>query len=306
MYRLPWYGQIALTAFASATLLNLNGLKSSFTCTGVFLRTTFPKKGLGTGGEVEELSGLVFGDEFADGPTAVFGEAGVNARAFGLGLKDVALTFSLFAATSAFAASAFLIDCALVPVPEGFGAACVALLDDCDGDFLPLNGGMDWMTILILAVLAAVAVGVLVATMEGLLTSFDIVEPVPETLPELDGTTLFVAVGVGGLAAGVALSAAVAPIARACVDEASLVDFSIIARCFSSSLARIFTRSSGIGLFNLKPWLNLSRSAMRFSLSLLTNAWRFWVNRCFSCVTNSRNAGSASAGGCTTYTVYNG
>lgn len=106
------------------------------------------------------------------------------------------------------------------------------------------------MTILILAFLAAVAVGVLVATMEGLLTSFDIAEPVPKTLPELDGTTLFVAVGVGGLAAGVALSAAVAPIARACVDEASLVDFSIIARCFSSSLARIFTRSSGIGLFN--------------------------------------------------------
>jgi len=44
----------ALTALASATLLNLNGLKSSFTCTGVFLSTTFPKKGLGTGGEVED------------------------------------------------------------------------------------------------------------------------------------------------------------------------------------------------------------------------------------------------------------
>lgn len=46
-----WY---ALTALASTTLLNLNGLKSSLTCTGVFLSPTFPKKGLGTGGEVED------------------------------------------------------------------------------------------------------------------------------------------------------------------------------------------------------------------------------------------------------------
>jgi len=133
-----------LTALASATLLNLNGLKSSLTCTGVFLSATFPKNGLGTGGEVEELAGLFLGDEFADGPTAVFGEAGVNATAFGLGLKDVALTLSLFAATSAFAASAFLVDCTPEPDPEGFAAVCVALLDGCvDGcGFLPLKAGM--------------------------------------------------------------------------------------------------------------------------------------------------------------------
>jgi hypothetical protein len=48
--RVSWY---LLTALASATLLNLNGLKSSLTCTGVFLSTIFPKNGLGTGGEVE-------------------------------------------------------------------------------------------------------------------------------------------------------------------------------------------------------------------------------------------------------------
>jgi len=117
------------------------------TCTGFFLSTVFPKKGLGTGGEVEEPSGLVLGegDEFADGPTVVFGEAGVNAKAFGLGLKDVALTFSLFAALSAFAASAFLEDCALGPDPEDFVVACVELLDGCVAwcDFLPLKGGMD-------------------------------------------------------------------------------------------------------------------------------------------------------------------
>jgi hypothetical protein len=107
------------------------------------------------------------------------------------------------------------------------------------------------MTIFILPFLVAVEVGVLVETIDGLAASFDEVEPVlPETLPEVDDVTLLGTVGVGGLAAGVALSAAVAPIARACADPASLVDFSMIARCFSSSLARILTRSSGIGLFN--------------------------------------------------------
>lgn len=39
-------------------------------------------------------------------------------------------------------------------------------------------------------------------------------------------------------------------IARACEDSASFVDFSLIWRCFSSSLARIGTRSSGMGLLS--------------------------------------------------------
>jgi threonine dehydratase len=104
------------------------------------------------------------------------------------------------------------------------------------------------MTILILAFLPDVEVGALVDTTDGLAASFE--EAIPETLPEVDGVALLVPVGVGGVTAGVALSAAVAPIARACVDEASLVDFSMMARCLSSSLARILTRSSGMGLFN--------------------------------------------------------
>jgi hypothetical protein len=106
------------------------------------------------------------------------------------------------------------------------------------------------MTILILAFLPDVEVGAFVDTTDGLAASFEEVEPVLEILPEVDGVTLLVPVGVGGIAAGVALSAAVAPIARACVDAASLVDFSMMARCLSSSLARILTRSSGMGLFN--------------------------------------------------------
>ena len=181
----------------------------------------------------------------------------MNATAFGLGLKDVALTLSLFAAaTSAFAASAFLVDCTPGPDPEGFVALCVALLDACvvDCDFLPLKGGMGWITILILPFLEGAVEGVLEAMTEGLLTSFEEVVLVPETLPEVDGTTLFAIGTVGGLITvgvpGVPLSAAVAPMARACVDAASLADFSMMARCFSSFLAIIFTRSSGMGLFN--------------------------------------------------------
>lgn len=42
------------------------------------------------------------------------------------------------------------------------------------------------------------------------------------------------------------------PMARAWLDSASFVDFSIIWRCFSASLARIGTRSSGIGLLSYK------------------------------------------------------
>jgi hypothetical protein len=158
----------------------------------------------------------------------------------------------LFEAPSAFAASAALVDCALAPDPAGFVVTCTVVFDGCDAgcDFLPLNGGMGGMTMLILPLLLAAVVDALVATTDGLLTSFEEVTPVPETILEVDVVTLFAVAGVGWLAAGAALSAAVAPIARACVDEASLADFSMMARCFSSSLAIIFTRSSGMGLFN--------------------------------------------------------
>jgi hypothetical protein len=41
-----------------------------------------------------------------------------------------------------------------------------------------------------------------------------------------------------------------APIFRAWAEAASFVDFSLMARCFSSSLARMGTRSSGMGLLS--------------------------------------------------------
>lgn len=186
----------------------------------------------------------------------------MNATAFGFGLNEVALTFNLFAATSSFADSTLLVDCELEADPEAFVVACVAALDGCDAvcDFLPLKGGMAWMTMLILEPLAGAVAGVLELTTEGLLTSFE-EELVPDILPEVDVATLLEVVGTGGLAAGVALSAAVAPMARACAEAASFVDFSMIARCLSSSLARIFTRSPGMGLFN---WQRTVFSQSRF------------------------------------------
>ena len=51
----------ALTALASVTLVNLNGLKSSLTWTGVFFSATLPKKALGVlgvGGDVEDYESV--------------------------------------------------------------------------------------------------------------------------------------------------------------------------------------------------------------------------------------------------------
>lgn len=54
----------------------------------------------------------------------------------------------------------------------------------------------------------------------------------------------------GRLLLGVGFKTELTPMVRACVEEASLVAFSRICFCFSSSLARIGTKSSGMGLFS--------------------------------------------------------
>lgn len=64
-----------------------------------------------------------------------------------------------------------------------------------------------------------------------------------------DGAPLTSAAG-GPRALGALLAVADGPMLRACVDAASLLAFSRIARCFSSSLAKIGTKSSGIGLLS--------------------------------------------------------
>lgn len=108
---------------------------------------------------------------------------------------------------------------------------------------LPLNGGIVWMTIGILLApsLPATSFAVLLAVLPAAATGGFAV----------DG-------GLAGAAGdpsardaeGDALSVAEVLIARACEDSASFVDFSLIWRCFSSSLARIGTRSSGMGLLS--------------------------------------------------------
>lgn len=56
----------------------------------------------------------------------------------------------------------------------------------------------------------------------------------------------------GRVALGVGLRTELVPIVRACVELASLVAFSRICFCFSSSFARIGTKSSGIGLLSCR------------------------------------------------------
>lgn len=82
---------MAATSLALATLLCLNGLKSSLTLTGVpFLIGRLPKKGLGAVGTLSAARGL--GDTAAEAALGL-GETGLKAFAFGFGLNDDALTF---------------------------------------------------------------------------------------------------------------------------------------------------------------------------------------------------------------------
>ena len=60
----------------------------------------------------------------------------------------------------------------------------------------------------------------------------------------------------------VALAGEGKPILRAWEDCASRVAFSLIARCFSSSLASIGTRSSGMGLFSYTNCQKLHRQEL--------------------------------------------
>ena len=99
-----------------------------------------------------------------------------------------------------------------------------------------------------------------------------------------------------GRTPGAAAMVVETPIERAFVSSASRVDFSLIARCLSSSLARIGTRSSGIGLLSLNDLEKLTRSDRRLSISLFIKACFFLRSRSFSVDTKFRKAGTASAG----------
>ena len=105
------------------------------------------------------------------------------------------------------------------------------------------------MTILILPLVAAVG-GVLGRTTEGTANELRRTGASAREITRVRWYNPIRGCGRRGLAAGAALSAVVAQIACACADAVSLMDFSLIVRCFSSSLARICTKLPGMGLFN--------------------------------------------------------
>lgn len=194
----------------------------------------------------------------------------MKAFALGLGLNDDALTFSRAAFAAAFGDAGVAvepedakIDVVADAVMVGWRGAPEALLAvGCDvwRVLVPRNGGMLWMTMLIpgLPVAATRGGGAAAAGAAGFAAA-----------PFAGGAAAVLALAVGALGfrpgSGEILAASAgpprgapgavdgeeeAPMFRAWAEVASFVDFSLIARCFSSSLARIGTRSSGMGLFS--------------------------------------------------------
>jgi hypothetical protein len=195
----------------------------------------------------------------------------LNAFAVGLGLNDDALIFNLLFKLGAFAAApvfrlSLLPGCVGVadPVPDPGAVGMLPVELEVDGDgrvLLPLKGGIAWMYMLIpvfppvfaggdaarfafpcFGVAAPATLGPGPALLGG--GSFRVLASAPFTA---DTGIRGAARAVGGAPAAVTGDE---PIVRARVDVASRVVFSLIRRCLSSSLARIGTRSSGIGLFS--------------------------------------------------------
>lgn len=201
----------------------------------------------------------------------------------GFGLNDEALTFNrlatVFGEAGATAGLAeFLVVWLLLLVvfwfvldvapfaATGVLEVVVITLAFCLPLSFPLKGGIVWMTMLIFFVaglsagLAAVAAAA--AEAAATLAIFCALAAVIDawTLLEaiFDPSACVIGLRVESeflVATGKPREAVVgleAPMARAWDDAASLLAFSLIACCLSPSFARIGTRSSGIGLFNLK------------------------------------------------------
>ena len=98
--------------------------------------------------------------------------------------------------------------------------------------------------------------------------------------PLMTGIAFGAGTGMGPAVGGILI-----PIRRALPSSASLADFSIIAFCLSSSLAKMGTRSAGMGLLSLNVLPKLTRSANRLSLSIRDMAFFFCVMRCLSLLT---------------------
>lgn len=173
----------------------------------------------------------------------------------GFGLNEEALTFNRAAAVGEVGGNsprgvAEEEAEALVPLVVGALAAGRGLA--------PLKGGMGCINILT----DPFPVG-FVASAEGLAEAGVLagVAVLPGTTAGLIGACLAV-VGcatTGRVALGVGLRIELVPMVRAWVELASLLAFSLICFCFSSSLARMGTKSSGMGLFSYSEGRSANR-----------------------------------------------
>ena len=206
----------------------------------------------------------------------------MKAFALGLGLNDEALTFSRLLATvfgeggtmaglAEFLAVLLLLVVfwfvlAEAPFVTGVLEVVVMALAFCLPLSFPLKGGIVWMTMLIffegalsagLAVVAAAAAAEAAATLAifcalaAVIDAWALLEAIFDPSACVIGLRIdseFLAPATGKpREAVVGLEA---PMARAWDEAASLLALSLIACCFSSSFARIGTRSSGMGWFS--------------------------------------------------------
>ena len=180
----------------------------------------------------------------------VFNITGVKAFALGLGLKDDAFAFSRFAVVVGEVGTT----AALAVAPFVCGAGDRALL--------PLNGGIGWIYILMVAfplvlpgsagfvvagsfALEGTGVAVIAATARGFAETFAGVVGLRVT----SGATLAAVCGIRE-ALDEVLRDPASPMARAHEEDASREVFSRICCCLPVSLARMGTRSSGMGLLS--------------------------------------------------------
>jgi len=174
---------------------------------------------------------------------------GLNAFAFGFGLNDEALTFKWAADVGEVGTS---IRGVTEVDPELFPLAGVAFAEA--RGLLPLKAGMGCMNMLIdpfppfaLSTGGFIEAGAFAGAGMGLVVP----DGAAGTLRP-SGAALAVAgcATTGRVALGVGFRTELTPIVRAWVELASLEALSRICFCFSSSLAKIGTKSSGMGLLS--------------------------------------------------------
>ena len=199
---------------------------------------------------------------------------GTNAPAFTVGRNDDAFAFSLFTLFGDNGPGAPFVPVFvwILAVAGAAGTAAAGGTGDAPPSVevvpltrFPLNGGIGCINMLIRFPLPSPVFAVAddaaaddVAADEMLLELFGTGVPgLPEAAAAaaalapaaVDAIRFTLRLGAGAPPAAAA-TVLDTPIARAWCDSASLTDFSLILRCFSSSLARIGTRSSGIGLLS--------------------------------------------------------